>query len=183
MRCDEIQERFIDLLYSERGTPSASPELQAHIDSCPACRRELAEFRQVQSSLRLWKDEPPLRPVEWQGFRVAVPQRKVYIWAAVRYAAIAAMVLLAFLTIAGPEITWGKQGVTFKTNPPWASRADSYTKAETREIIRAVRDDSENQMNEAMHVMVDQLLDTIDQQRILDLRLVRHQTEQNRIKN
>ena len=39
MRCDEIKERFVDLLYHEQGTPSASPELQAHFRSCPNCQK------------------------------------------------------------------------------------------------------------------------------------------------
>ncbi len=185
MRCEEIRERFVDLLYSERGTPPASPELQAHINSCPSCRKELEELRAVQLSLRSWEDEPPLRSFVLPRDEYALPKRRHSLfWGALRYAAVAAIVLIAFLTIAGPEITWNKEGFSFKTNPPWAgSKPDYYTKAETRSIIKAVRDDSEAQMTETTRLMLDDLLDTIDQERLMDLRLVRHSTEPNRNKN
>ena len=61
MRCEEIQERLVELLYSELGTPAASAELRGHVNSCPACQRELQELETVRSALKSWKDEPPLR--------------------------------------------------------------------------------------------------------------------------
>ncbi len=185
MRCDEIQERFVDLLYNENGTPPASPELQAHINSCPACQKELEELKSVQRSLRSWEDEPPLRHVVLPRDEYALPKRHSwFVWSALRYAAVAVIVLIAFLSIASPEITWNSKGFSFKTNPPWGvPRSDYYTKAETRDIIKAVRDDSEAQMTETTRLMMERLLDTVDQERMMDLRLVRHETEQNRNKN
>src|SRR5216117_3392091 len=61
MRCDEIREQLVELLYNERGTSPASAELQAHVDSCPSCRLELAELQAARNWLQVWKDEPPLR--------------------------------------------------------------------------------------------------------------------------
>jgi predicted anti-sigma-YlaC factor YlaD len=184
MRCDEIQERFIDLLYSECGTPSASPELQAHIESCPVCREELEGLKEVQKTLRRWEDEPALRPVEFPRPEHNLLRTRPYFWRAVRYAAIAAMLVIAFLAVASPEITWSKQGFSFKTNTPWsAARADSYTKAETRNLLKQVIDDSEARVTETNYLMMQRLLDTIEQDRMSDLRMVKHQVEQNRNKN
>jgi hypothetical protein len=185
MRCDEIQERLIDLLYSERGTPSASPELQAHVDSCPACRKELEGLKDLRGTLKLWKDEPPLRPVSLPGWEYASRSRQPVVWRAMRYAAIAAMLLIAFLTLANAEITWNKEGFSYKNHMlPWgASKADYYSKAEVRDIIKRVRDDSEAEMTETTRLMVERLLDTIDQDRLMDLRLIRRSSAQDRSKN
>jgi len=186
MRCDEIQDRFIDLLYCERGTPPANPELQAHIDSCPTCRKELEELKTVQGTLRLWKDEPPLRPVGLGLLRhdYFFRPRRPALWSALRYAGIAAMLLIALLVLANPEIKWNKEGFYFKTSLPWGvSRSDYYTKAEARNLIKRALNDSETQMTETTRLMMDRLLDTIDQERWMDFRLVRHQAAQNRNKN
>jgi predicted anti-sigma-YlaC factor YlaD len=184
MRCDEIQERFVDLLYDERGTPSASPELRAHIESCPACREEFEGLKNLQKTLRSWEDEPALRPVYLPRPDYSLSRPKSYFWGAVRYAAVAAMLVVAFLILASPEVTWSKQGFSFKTNTPWsAAKADSYTKAETRNILKQVIDDSEARLTETNYLMMQRLLDTIEQDRMTDLRLVRQRAEQNRNKN
>jgi hypothetical protein len=99
-----------------------------------------------------------------------------------RYAAIAAMLLLAFLTLANPEIRWNKEGFYYKSHLPWGA-SDSYTKAEARNLIKRALDDSEAQMTETTRLMMERLLDTIDQERWMDFRLVRHQAAQNRNKN
>jgi len=184
MRCDEIQERFIELMYSERGTPSANSELHAHIDSCPACRKELEELKIVQGTLRLWKDEPPLRPISLPRHDYIFHRRIPAFWSALRYAGIAAMLLISLLVLANPEIKWNREGFYFKANLPWGlSKSDYYTKAEARDLIKRALDVSETQMTETTSLMMDQLLDTIDQQRWMDFRLVRSQAAQSRNKN
>lgn len=184
MRCDEIQERFIGLMYNERGTPPANPELQAHIDSCPTCRKELEELKIVQGTLRLWKDEPPLRPISLPRHDYVFHRRIPAFWSALRYAGIAAVLLISLLVLANPEIKWSGEGFYFKANLPWGlSRSDYYTKAEARNLIKRALDDSETQMTETTRLMMNGLLDTIDQERWMDLRLVRQQAVQNRNKN
>src|SRR5512134_3185564 len=100
MRCDEIQERFVDLLYQEQGTPSASPELRAHLASCPACRRELDQLNATRAALAAWQDEPPLRPVVPP--QPAAPRS--ISWAPafrfLRAGAVAALAVLALLAVA-----------------------------------------------------------------------------------
>ncbi len=184
MRCDEIQERFIDLLYSEKGTPPASRELQAHIDSCPVCRKQLEELKEVRGSLHLWKDEAPLHPVRVPLSEGSLRVAGSRVWSAWRYAAIAAMLFVGFLILSNPDISLSRQGFSFKTNMPWgASGSDYYTKAEVRDIIKRALDDSEAQTTETTRLMMERLLDTIDQERMMDLRLARHEVEQNRNKN
>ena len=165
MKCNDIQERFVDLLYQERGTPSASPELEAHIQSCPACRKELAELKGLQTTLKAWKDEPPLRPVtiprsEPAGFTSWIPS-----WRLLRYAAIAALVTIAFLGVANADIQWNRDGFSFKTHlfPRGAASspsADYYTRQEMQVILERVLDES----REINILLGQRLLETIDQQ-------------------
>ena len=188
MRCDEVQERIIELLYNERGTPSASPELRAHVRSCPACQAELSDLRSVQGSLKAWKDEPLLRPVS-----IAAPPQNVVAVRRLsprvaRFAAIAAMVVLAFLALANAEVKWNKEGFSFRTRllsgaAPAAGLADTYTRAEVRDIIKAVADDSETRMNETTFRMIQRMLDAIEDERQLDLRHFSSKVAQLRSKN
>jgi len=185
MRCDEIQERFVELLYNERGTPACSPELAAHIESCPACRSELEGLRQVQTALRNWKDEPPLFPVQvpWAQRRISLG--RAYTWRFARYAAAAALLFLSFLALANAEITWNKDGFSFKTHflSPGLPRSDYYTKTEFREILKRVLDDSEARMTDTNGLMMRDMWDAIDRDRMMDMRFIRSQFIQSRNKN
>lgn len=177
MRCEEIQERFVELLYDERGTPPASAELEAHLISCPACRRQLEELRAVQSALRLWKNEAPLRHVAIPELpRQVVPFRSRFMPLRIaRYAAVAAMVMLAFLALANAEISWNKQGFVFRTHLlPGVARADSYTKKETRDILERAMDQSEARLTETNHLMLLRLLDEIEGQQQRDLLVIKN---------
>ena len=185
MRCEEIQERYIDLLYSERGTPSASPELEAHIASCPSCRKELEDLRNIREKLRLWEDEPPLRSVSLPARERSFHSGSVLFRHTVRYAAIAAMLLVAFLVLANAEITWNKEGFAYKNNlfSRGPSQSDYYTKAEVREILKRVTDDSESRMGETNYLMMQELLDTVEKDQMMDLRFVQRTSAQSRARN
>ncbi len=185
MRCNEIQDQFVDLLYHEKGTPSPSPELAAHLRSCPDCQKELAELQELQSTLSVWKDEPPLRPFRMpanepirQGFHLPV-------WRLARYAAFAMLITLAFLGISNAEIRWDSQGFSFRTSlfSKAATSAqlasDYYTKEEVREMFRRVADDSQGFTRQ----MAQRVMDTQDQLRMTDLRLVSSKFKENRGKN
>lgn len=175
MRCDEIQERFVDLLYNERGTPAASPELVAHLNSCPTCQGQLEGLRAVQGALRLWSNEAPVRhvtipatPPQVLPFRPRVTALRIG-----RYAAIAAMVTLAFLALANAEIMWNERGFTFRTHLwPGVVRADYYTKNEMRDILIKVLDQSEDRLTETNRLMMLRMLETIEQQQQRDLLLL-----------
>ncbi len=185
MRCDEIQDRFVDLLYNEKGTPSASPELQAHIDSCESCRRELEGLKSTRTLLNLWADEPLPRPVRLPVREYAHKSRRTIGWRPLRFAAIAAMILIAFLVLANADVTWNKDGFSYRNHllSRGASQVDVYTKAQTRDLLKRVLDDSESRINETNYLMMQELLRTVEQDRMLDLRLVRHQGAPNRNKN
>ncbi len=108
MQCNECREHFVDLLYAEQGTASASQDALEHLDSCPSCKNELAALKGLQSTLKIWKDEPPLRPV-------AVPKEKTSpglwapLWGLARYAAVAALIVAAFLALANARISLGSE--------------------------------------------------------------------------
>jgi predicted anti-sigma-YlaC factor YlaD len=185
MRCDEIQERFLDLLYHEGGAETASPELRAHLSSCPRCRRELDGLEQVRDTLKQWPDESPQRPILLPAAKRSQPRRRLMPWRLLRYGAVAALLVLAFLALANAEISWNNQGFTFRTQ--LVSRKPSgpeyYTKAEMREMLKRVLDDSESRMIEANYEMIQRMMDTLDQERWQDLRLVRGNSLTNSSKN
>jgi hypothetical protein len=182
MRCDEIQERFVELLYEAESTP-ASEELRQHLLTCPSCREELEELRRTRKCLQLWKDEEPLRsvPVASREFRA----RKNISWKPFRYAAIAAMAVITFLALANTRITWNKDGFTFSTHlfSSRESEKDHYTKAEVRDLVKQALDDSELRTNETNYLMMQKMLDTVEQDRWMDLRLVSTRYSKDRNKN
>lgn len=183
MRCEEIQERFIDLLYHKHGTETASPELQAHLNSCPRCRMELDGLAQVRETLTKWEDESPLHPVYLpRDHRV---RRRLMPWHILRYAATAALVVLAFLALANAEISWNNQGFTFKTHltSGGLSGSDFYTKTEMRDFLKRVLDDSESRTMQANYEMLQRMMDTIEQERWQELRLVRKNSLLNSNRN
>ncbi len=185
MRCDEIQERFVDLLYNERGTPPASPELRAHIDSCPVCRKELDGLRKVRTDLKMWEDEPLPAPVV---IPTAARSRRApgfVLWPVLRYAGVAALLAVAFLALSNAEITWNKQGFSFHAHGFTARPTDDdyYTKAEVRNILKRVLDDSESRMTELNYQMIQQMRDTVEQEHLQELRYVRDRITRERSKN
>lgn len=180
MRCDEIRERFVELLYAEPGTPAASAELQAHIKSCPACENELMELKAVQAALKTWKEEPPLRSVVIAGLaaRALPPRSRPNLLRMTRYVAVAALMVLAFLALANADITWNEQGFSFRTHLLRVAPAQSqeyYTKTEMRDILRKVLDESESRLMDTNYLMMQRMLETIEQERRSDLVLMKNQ--------
>ncbi len=185
MRCDEIRERFVDLLYDERGTPPASPELKAHIDSCPKCRQELDELKSLRGVLRGWEDEQPLRPVAIpESNQVLVKPRLPFLRVA-RYAGIAALVLLSFLAVSNAEFTRTPDGFSFKTHmfTREAPSSDYCTKAEMLKVVKAAVMDSEAYMTESTHQQLNAALDLVDRQMGQELQYVRSRYSQSKSKN
>ena len=185
MRCNDIQERFVDLLYREDGTPSASPELTAHLRSCPDCQRELAELQELRSTLKAWQDEPPLRQFRMPRTAAVDKGIRFPIWRLARYAAFAMLITLAFLGISNADIRWDKQGFSFRTSllskPSTTAQlpSDYFTKEETREMFQRVIDDSQG----FTFQMMQRVMDTQDQLRMTDLRFISNKLKENRGKN
>ncbi len=175
MRCDEIQERFVELLYDEGGTPSAGPELRAHLLSCPECSKQLEELKGVQSLLKMWHDELPLHPITVPRMADSPPRTRLSaLWRVPSYAASVVLAVIAFLGLSNAEITWGKGGFSYKSSL-FRPSYDYYTKAEVRDILKRALDDSESRMTETNYLMMQRLMDTIDEQRMMEFRLVRSQ--------
>jgi hypothetical protein len=185
MRCNEIQEKFVDLLYREKGTPSAGPELAAHLRSCPDCQQELAELQELRSTLKAWQDEPPLRPFRMPHTEPVREGIRFPLWRLARYAAFAMLITLAFLGISNADIRWDNQGFSFRTSllskatPTAQQPSDYYTKEEMREIFRRVADDSQG----FTFQMMQRVMDTQDQLRLTDLRFISSKLKENRSKN
>lgn len=172
MRCEEIHELFADLIYDEAGTLQANHAVQEHLRTCQACRQELEELDRTRKLLQAWKDEPPLRSVTIPGQN----RLKESGWKYLRYAAAAAMTVICFLALANAEIKWNNEGFVFRTSlfsRGKEQQQDYYTRAEVRELIKHALDDSELRMNEVNYLMMQKMLDTVEQERWMDLRYVR----------
>ncbi len=171
MRCEEIQERFVEVLYDEGSSESA--DLREHLRTCASCRAELDELRQARKSLGLWKDEPPLRSIAVAGRKPLVPAASG--WGYLRYAAVAALAVISLLAIANTQVTWNKEGFSFSARlwPGPESRKDYYTKDEMRDLLTRALDDSESRINETNYLMMQKVLDTVEQDRWMDLNLIR----------
>ncbi len=185
MRCDEIRERFVDLLYDERGTPAASPELKAHIDSCPSCRKELDDLKALRGVLRTWEDELPIRPVRLPELRSAPTVHRFSIFKVVRYAGIAALVVLAFLALSNAEFTRTADGFSFKTHAfsREIPQGEYITKAEMLRVVKEAIRDSEAYMTESTAQQINAALDLVDKQMGQELQYVRSRYSQSRTKN
>ena len=181
MKCDEIQESFVDLLYREPGAPAASQELLEHIRCCPACQKELAGLQELQSTLKIWQDEPPLRPVLLPRSGSARASVRIPIWRAVRFAAAAALMILAILGLSNAQITWDRSGFSFRTSilSRPALPTDYYTREEMNTILKAVMGDS----REYNWRMMQLLRDTIDQEHNSDLRNFVRLVKESRSRN
>jgi hypothetical protein len=186
MRCEDIQERFIELLYDERGTPPAGPELRGHIASCPSCRQELEALKATRGALAHWRDEEPLRPVTVPQPVAAAPRHRSSLLFYLRAGALAALVLLAVLAVANAEITWNNAGFSFRTHLLPAQRpavGDYYTKAETRELLKKVLDDTEGRLMETNYLMIQRMMDAMEQDQYQELRLIRGEAGRTHNKN
>jgi hypothetical protein len=172
MNCDETREYLIELVYDEGGDSPAGIEAREHLRVCSACRIELEELRGTRKYLQLWKDEDPLRNVTIVGRdRPAALESH---WKYLRYAAIAAMLVVCFLALANAEITWNREGFSSRTRlfAGQESSRDYYTKSEVEDIMN----DSEVRISETSRLMILKMLDTVEQDRWMDLRLVRSRT-------
>jgi len=172
MRCEEIQERFVELLYRESGTPPASPELQAHVLSCPVCQGRLQELQSVQKMLRLWPEEPMERPVtvprEAHRFgRAPAAYRRI-----AGFAAAAAAIVLAFLALSNAQMRWNQDGFSFQTRLWGGGESDVYSKEEVHELLLRAMRDSEQEIRESNFVMLQRMLETIDAERYQDLQRI-----------
>ena len=183
MSCEEFQERFVDFIYDDEGVSPENAEIQDHLRTCSACREEFGELKQTRKYLQLWKDESPLQSVSIVRQKAATAWRLR--WNYVRYAAIAAMLILCILALANTQITWNKNGFSLSTHliPLHQPRQEYYTKAEVVDLMKRALDDSELRMNELNNLMMQKMLDTVEQDRWMDLRLNRNRTAQYQNKN
>ena len=60
MDCSGLRDDLLDVLYKE-ASPETQRRVDAHALTCPRCRAELAELRDVRADLQRWK-APELRP-------------------------------------------------------------------------------------------------------------------------
>ena len=179
MKCEDVQAQLIDLLYLEPGAPPAVLDVREHVESCASCRKELQDLERVQGALRAWPEEPPLRPI-------AVPKAKanlgfrVPVWSLARYAAVAALMIVAFLGLANARFSWDQNGFSFKTTLYSGSQSDDYY---TKEQVHAILERVINYNERSNYQMMQKMLDTIDQERANDYRNLFRQIKEGGVRN
>ncbi len=111
MRCSEFRELIFERLSGELH-PEQETECTAHERSCPICRAELAQFRDVSVRLRAgWPSEEPM------PMRIVLPERVASRWfdAATLWFSRASAGLVAasllFLVLVRPSVQVGRNGV------------------------------------------------------------------------
>jgi hypothetical protein len=176
MRCDEIQEQLIDFVYDEAGVLLSNSEAQEHLRTCSACREEVEELKRTRTYLQLWKDEPLLRSIPIAR-RERIADKPIG-FRYLRFAAVAAMVLISLLALANTQVSWNKNGFSFSTHLFKRAEAerDYYTKDEVRNIMKEGFDYT----SETNYLMMRKMMDTIEQDRWRDMRLIRDQVAKNR---
>ena len=180
MRCDAIREQMIDFIYDEGGEPAAGAEVREHLRTCSACRQELEELKEARKHLQFWKDEPPLRSITIGRYGEIVRRNNTRRYLA--YAAIAAMVLLGFLAVANTQVKWNKDGFSFSTHlfARQGVERNYYTKEEMRSIMKKALDDTEFRMNETHLLLMHKMLETVEQDRWMDLHVSGGRAAQSR---
>jgi predicted anti-sigma-YlaC factor YlaD len=175
MRCDEIKEQLIDFVYDEAGALQSNSEVQEHLRACSACREEVEELKRTRKYLRLWEEEPPLRSVSLTKLERSADKRAGYRY--LRYAAVAAMVFISLLALVNAQVSWNQNGFAFSTRlfPRQNAEQDFYTKAEIRNLMK----EALNYTNETNYLMMQKMLDTVEQDRWRDIRLIRDQVTRN----
>ncbi len=183
MRCEDIKERLVDLIYSGDGKVPPDAEIEKHIRTCASCRKELEELDQTRQFLRHWEDEAPLKSVA--NFEPEASAHRASGWKYLRYTAIAAALLMAFMALANTQVIWNQDEFSFSTRlwPSGRSEKDYYTKAELRSLLKQALDDSEYRMTETNYLMMQKMLDIVEQDRWRDLHLIRGQITQNQNTN
>jgi hypothetical protein len=183
MRCEEVRDHFIEFVYDEGDDSPLKLEAREHLRTCSACQGELEELKRTQKYLQLWKDEDPLRNIVIAGQKANLHRRSN--WKYPRYAAIAAMILLCFLALANTQVTWNRDGFSLRTRLFSGNELtqDYYTKSEVRDIMKRALDDSELQITETNYLMMQKMLDTVEQDQLMDLRLARGNRASNHNKN
>jgi len=161
MRCDEIRESFVDLLYDEES--EANVAVRSHLQTCLECRREFEELKQTREYLQEWKDESPLRSISVA--RQESRLRRTNYGKYLRYGAVAAMLFLCLLAVSNAELSWTQNGFSFRTSlfRRTPAQTEYYTKNEVRDLMKRALDDSETRTNETNYLMLQKMLDTVEQ--------------------
>jgi hypothetical protein len=131
----ERAEEFVTYLYGE-ATPAESRVFRQHLEACAVCREELAALGGVRESVGVWRAEAfgslpsldlggalvPLRtPVRARSASAALREffSLAPLWLrAGAFAATLAVCALTALTLARAEVSWGANGLAFRTGVP-----------------------------------------------------------------
>jgi hypothetical protein len=122
-----------------------------------------------------------LRPVRVPRTETSAGRLRVPFWRVARYAAVAALVTLAFLGLSNAQVTWDKSGFAFKTSlfAPAVRPENTPTREEMKTLIERAMASYDNYNFQ----MMQRMLDTVDQERAIDYRSITRQIKGTRSKN
>jgi len=188
MKCKEMPERLVSLLYGELNAEEAKA-IQAHLDSCGECRRVFEELRSTTNLLGEWKDlapdrnfvfvtEPASRWNDWkERFRRLGRGRRL----ALGMPALAAAALLFFAVLnVRVEVQDGRWSAAFSLLPrrevqiPREQLVEALdeVQSETLRLVSGMIENSEERQRQENAIVLTLLAQDIEMQRQRDLRLV-----------
>ena len=122
MKCDVARTYFMDYIYEELES-EASEALEAHVQACGACRREIADLRQTRGLLQALPQADPGQALVfaqphrtladwWRDFVAVLPRP---LWARAGLATMAcAMLLLLAGSLANFRLTYSNQTLSVR---------------------------------------------------------------------
>ena len=193
MTCDLSKERLIGFYYDEVD-PVERREIQAHLETCPACREELEALGQTTGVLRAWPDEEPDMDLVFVRDREPFWRSLIPDWLSdggwrrfaggMALGAAAAVVLLALLNVqVGFTDGTLSLNVGLRGTPEQPSPADPLPRPVTLaefadyqdqslSLIRDLLENAETRQRRDIGLALARFADDLDQQRQRDLQLV-----------
>ncbi|MBI3948937.1 MAG: zf-HC2 domain-containing protein [Acidobacteria bacterium] len=188
---NDRREKLMDYLCQEL-RPDEAQAFELHLEGCPACQRDVADFRQVKEALATWElegvphislsiDAQPKR--SWFELFRALP-----LWMRLVSAAAAAMLLLALFNV---QVGYNaKDGFQFRASlipqskPAPPSPTIGFTEDEVKAVVAAAVQQANQKHSQKLAAQLDQLAKELrweNQQKLTKLARTLRQEQENRI--
>lgn len=191
MKCEDYRLLMMDALYDEISSKDKKA-LEAHLQSCSACREKYHALQATTQTLEKWEDAEPrvnLTFVSQPASRLADFLNNLKTWKLPLRLGIAAASLLFLLSLFNTKIQYADGQFSFETSlfqrgaqipaAELVTQADlDNLRRENYQMVAVVLDEYAKRNKIETAVLLDQLYTELEKQRQQDLRLVSNAVEQ-----